>query len=76
MAELLEQSPDVSVLTLDERLERIEARLAVISEAFNKNAEAMQWIVDNTKGLFGFIQHIQENGGPAALMGMMGKANG
>lgn len=51
----------------------IEERMARLERGYQSIAENMQWLVDNTKNLFAMAEAMQAAGGPAALLGLLGK---
>lgn len=57
-----------------EILVKILGELKDIRVAFNQNSELLSWMVENTKMLFSFVEQIQENGGPSAILGMLGRS--
>lgn len=71
MTETIEQRFLRVLETLDTRLEEQNSLLKELVKAANSHTTSLEWLTDNTAGLFNGFAQMQANGGPAALLGML-----
>lgn len=54
--------------TLLRRLDQMEDLLTAIKSVLNSQSTSINWLVENTSGLFAGFRDMMEKGGPAAIM--------
>lgn len=58
---------------IEAMLERLFDELESLKPVVNSQSESLNWLTKNTAGLFDGFKDMMANGGPAALLGSIGR---